>query len=299
MNENSIKIPKQLRGRDLHTNIIPTVCNLKNMLNKLKIVNGDYKKLKQWEKRSYQAYLIDEINEQILNSAIEENIEIIRNHILKNNPYKLGASCIDIYLVAYVAETYGTGKDTFFKYIFESGISDKKNSAQAIWQVGKGDGIFLRILNEDGSVRDWNFFINWIKGEATSIQQLQDNIDKEESCPFCTITDPILQNELAIGFFDKYPVNKGHLLIIPRRHVDQYFDLKIEERQAIDDLLFQGKSLVDEEYSPAGYNIGINNGEVAGQTIFHVHVHLIPRYKGDMEEPRGGVRGVIPEKRMY
>lgn len=118
------------------------------------------------------------------------------------------------------------------------------------------------------------------------------------NCPFCSI-EPIIQNDLAIAFYDKYPVNKGHLLVIPKRHVEQYFDLTIEERQAIDSLVFEGKALLDKEYNPDGYNIGINNGEVAGQTIFHVHVHLIPRYKGDMKEPRGGVRGVIPDKRIY
>jgi len=118
-------------------------------------------------------------------------------------------------------------------------------------------------------------------------------------CVFCTMDKFELENELAYAIFDKYPVNKGHMLIIPKRHTANYFDLTIEERLAIDKLLFQGKQLLDETYSPDGYNIGINCGEVAGQTIFHVHVHLIPRYKGDMEDPRGGVRGVIPEKMKY
>ncbi|WP_299091480.1 HIT family protein [uncultured Metabacillus sp.] len=116
---------------------------------------------------------------------------------------------------------------------------------------------------------------------------------------FCTINDITLENNLAMAFFDKFPVTNGHLLIIPKRHVEHYFDLTSEEKQAMDDLLLQGKELLDHQFNPDGYNIGINNGEAAGQTIFHVHVHLIPRYKGDMKEPRGGVRGVIPEKRMY
>jgi diadenosine tetraphosphate (Ap4A) HIT family hydrolase len=118
-------------------------------------------------------------------------------------------------------------------------------------------------------------------------------------CVFCTINDIVLENDLARAFYDKYPVNKGHLLIIPKRHIAQYFDLTDQERRAIDSLLFEGKKLLDEQYQPDGYNIGINCGEVAGQTIFHVHVHLIPRFRGDMEDPRGGVRGVIPEKRIY
>jgi diadenosine tetraphosphate (Ap4A) HIT family hydrolase len=119
------------------------------------------------------------------------------------------------------------------------------------------------------------------------------------TCVFCTINDIVLENDLAIAFYDKYPVNKGHLLIIPKRHIEQYFDLTDQERSAIDSLLLEGKRLLDEQYQPDGYNIGINCGEAAGQTIFHVHVHLIPRFRGDMEDPRGGVRGVIPEKRIY
>lgn len=118
-------------------------------------------------------------------------------------------------------------------------------------------------------------------------------------CIFCIIREIVLENDLALAFYDKFPVNKGHLLIIPKRHVDQYFELTNEERFAIDDLLFKGKKLLDQTYKPDGYNIGINCGAAAGQTVFHVHVHLIPRYDGDMEEPRGGVRGVIPEKRIY
>ena len=119
------------------------------------------------------------------------------------------------------------------------------------------------------------------------------------TCVFCQITDIVLENELALAFYDKYPVNKGHLLIIPKRHVEQYFDLTEQERIAIDELLFQGKKMLDEQYQPDGYNIGVNSGEAAGQTVFHVHVHLIPRYDGDMKDPRGGVRGVIPEKQVY
>jgi diadenosine tetraphosphate (Ap4A) HIT family hydrolase len=119
------------------------------------------------------------------------------------------------------------------------------------------------------------------------------------TCVFCNINDIVLENDLAMDFYDKYPVNKGHLLIIPKRHVEQYFDLTISERSAIDRWLFEGKKLLDGQYQSDGYNIGINCGEAAGQTIFHVHVHLIPRFTGDMEDLRGGVRGVIPEKQRY
>lgn len=87
---------------------------------------------------------------------------IIREHILKGDPNDFGVHCIDIYLVAYVSEKYGRGKEKFFEHIKSKGISEKANSAQAIWQVGKGDGQFLGILNNDGSVKDWSFMANWI-----------------------------------------------------------------------------------------------------------------------------------------
>lgn len=120
------------------------------------------------------------------------------------------------------------------------------------------------------------------------------------SCPFCGNGLKILrENELAFAIYDKYPVSRGHLLVIPKRHVSDYFDTTPEERRAMNELLDECKAMLDETFSPDGYNIGINVGEAAGQTIFHVHVHLIPRYKGDLDDPRGGVRGVIPEKRIY
>ncbi|GAE34065.1 hypothetical protein [Halalkalibacter akibai] len=160
----SIILPSTIRGRGIHTNIIPTVCNLKNMLSKLTSVNGDYTQLKQWEKRSYQAYQVDKIKGLLLESTESEQIQIIRRHILNGHPAEFGASCLDIYLVAFVAENIGVGKEVFFDYIIKEGISEKTNSAQAIWQVGKGDGVFLGILNEDGSVKDWNYIAAWVKG---------------------------------------------------------------------------------------------------------------------------------------
>jgi hypothetical protein len=157
-----ILLAENLRGRSLNEKVIPTVCNLKNMLAKLDDLNGDYIKLKGWEKRSYQAYLIDVIQTEILHKGKQEKIENIRKNILKQPPTLLGASCIDIYLVAYVAESYGVGKDIFFEYVKKSRITSKDNSAQAIWQVGKGDGVYLGILNNDGSVKDWDFIKSWV-----------------------------------------------------------------------------------------------------------------------------------------
>ncbi|MGA8942499.1 MAG: HIT family protein [Thermoactinomyces sp.] len=120
-----------------------------------------------------------------------------------------------------------------------------------------------------------------------------------KECPFCFPVKPVLETRQAFAIFDRYPVSKGHLLIIPRRHIQTYFDLTSSEKKEIDQLIHSGKDLIDKRFNPDGYNIGINNGEAAGQTIFHVHIHLIPRYAGDIADPRGGVRGVIPEKRIY
>ena len=157
-------LPDNLRGRSIHENVIPTVCNLKNMLVKLKELNGNVSQLKSWEKRSYDSYRIDEVKVEILNSDNDGWKEIIRNHILQKDPSIFGASCIAIYLVAYVAETFGARKHWFFQYVKEKGISQKHNTAQAIWQVGKGDGVFLNILHDDGKIKDLEFIRNWING---------------------------------------------------------------------------------------------------------------------------------------
>lgn len=121
----------------------------------------------------------------------------------------------------------------------------------------------------------------------------------KETCPFCCPDNVIMDKKLAFARFDKFPVSPGHMLIITRRHVADYFDTTPEERRVIQELLDEAKLLLDREYQPDGYNIGINCGVAAGQSVMHLHVHLIPRYTGDIENPRGGVRGVIPDKRVY
>jgi ATP adenylyltransferase len=99
---------------------------------------------------------------------------------------------------------------------------------------------------------------------------------------------------------DKYPVTKGHTLIIPKRHFPNFFDISPDEMDDIETLLFIRKEELEAtDKTIEGFNIGINIGEVAGQTVGHLHIHLIPRRKGDMDDPRGGVRGVIPEKQKY
>ena len=124
-------------------------------------------------------------------------------------------------------------------------------------------------------------------------------MSEHQNCIFCGEPKMVIENRLAFAHYDSYPVNPGHCLIIPRRHVAEYFDATAEEKAAIWALVDEMKTVIDKEYSPDGYNIGVNIGVAAGQSVRHIHIHMIPRYKGDMEDPRGGVRGVIPHKRKY
>lgn len=124
----------------------------------------------------------------------------------------------------------------------------------------------------------------------------------DKNCPFCkaeSTREIIASSLLSIAFFDGFPVSPGHALIIPRRHVASLFDLTKEEKQDMINLAESVRIIIDEKYHPDGYNLGVNVGEAAGQSIFHVHMHVIPRYKGDVPNPRGGVRGVIPDKQNY
>ncbi len=119
-------------------------------------------------------------------------------------------------------------------------------------------------------------------------------------CFFCeSQKQAVFENELAKVFYDDSPVSKGHMLIFTKRHAETYFDTTKEEKLAIMELIEECKKELDEKYVPDGYNIGCNCGCYAGQSVGHVHIHVIPRYKGDVENPRGGVRGVIPEKQSY
>ena len=122
------------------------------------------------------------------------------------------------------------------------------------------------------------------------------------NCLFCNI-DPssiIAENDIAYVVHDGYPVTELHTLIIPKRHSETYFDLTDRERDACYQLMEQSKNTIEtEDPKVTGFNIGINNGESAGQTIFHCHIHLIPRRDGDTDNPRGGVRGVISSKQSY
>jgi len=124
-----------------------------------------------------------------------------------------------------------------------------------------------------------------------------------EGCPFCykIIKNKILaEAKSVVAIKDEYPVSDGHLLIIPKTHSETYFELSLEEKKDIDQLLYQLRlDLLKKDPNITGFNIGVNCGESAGQTVFHTHIHLIPRRNGDTENPRGGIRGVIPGKMNY
>jgi diadenosine tetraphosphate (Ap4A) HIT family hydrolase len=118
-------------------------------------------------------------------------------------------------------------------------------------------------------------------------------------CIFCRRVDLIYQGELAYISLDKYPASPGHALIIPNRHVPNYFDCTQQEISELWGLVNRAKRMIEKDHTPDSYNIGINVSKVAGQSVPHTHIHLIPRYEGDVEDPRGGVRNVIPKNRTY
>jgi diadenosine tetraphosphate (Ap4A) HIT family hydrolase len=121
------------------------------------------------------------------------------------------------------------------------------------------------------------------------------------ACPFCTLPESriVASSELAMAIRDGYPISPGHTLIIPKRHVASIADATTDELGSLWSLLAEARRSLDESLKPAGYNIGINDGVAAGQTVMHLHVHLIPRYPGDRADPRGGVRWIVPDKADY
>ena len=122
---------------------------------------------------------------------------------------------------------------------------------------------------------------------------------QDKNCPFCDEANYEREGDLAFTKTDSYPVSKGHTLVIPKRHISSYFECTDAERLELWSLVEVVKALLERTFEPDGFNIGINIGAAAGQTVPHMHVHVIPRYHGDMDDPRGGVRGVIPEKQKY
>ena len=121
-------------------------------------------------------------------------------------------------------------------------------------------------------------------------------------CPFCiriVHSQVIFENELAVAIYDGYPVSRGHALIVPRRHIADLLALTEEEQTAIWALVAPARKNIERDHSPDGYNIGVNIGAAGGQTVPHAHLHVIPRYSGDVQDPRGGIRWIIPSKARY
>tara|TARA_B100001029_G_scaffold178077_1_gene183995 strand:- start:970 stop:1371 length:402 start_codon:yes stop_codon:yes gene_type:complete len=126
--------------------------------------------------------------------------------------------------------------------------------------------------------------------------------DPNNPCLFCSVSNKEIEieNELSFATYDSYPVSKFHVLIIPKRHVLNYFDLNNNEILACNDLILKIKNKIEiKDSSVKSFNLGSNIGKYAGQSINHCHIHLIPRRQGDVENPQGGVRGVIPSKQHY
>ena len=120
-------------------------------------------------------------------------------------------------------------------------------------------------------------------------------------CPFCNPAPDriILENEIILGLWDGFPVSPGHALLVPRRHVAKWSDASSREQAELWAAIAGLQGQIERRYKPHGYNIGVNSGEAAGQTIPHLHVHVIPRYHGDVDDPKGGVRWVVPAKADY
>lgn len=143
---------------------------------------------------------------------------------------------------------------------------------------------------------------NTNKGNRSDIdlRSLSEDYVSYGECIFCNHSDVVEENELAKAYYDKCPVTRGHILIVPKRHVKGYFDLFQPELNAINRLMRSVRErLMSEDISITGFTVGTNDGEAAGQTVMHSHLHLIPRRVNDMDDARGGVRGVIPERQKY
>jgi diadenosine tetraphosphate (Ap4A) HIT family hydrolase len=161
----------------------------------------------------------------------------------------------------------------------------KKETYQCLIKLG-----YLSIFkNENCEIYEFEHYTTLNKGK----KDLSPFLDGDET------GELIVETATVFSFYDKFPVSKGHSLIIPKRLVSNYFDLTLKEQTACWIVANKVKAILQKKYNPDGFNIGINVNEEAGQTIWHSHIHIIPRYKGDVENPRGGIRGVIPNKKEY
>jgi diadenosine tetraphosphate (Ap4A) HIT family hydrolase len=122
-----------------------------------------------------------------------------------------------------------------------------------------------------------------------------------EECPFCEPDESRLwlENSIGVVLWDAFPVTEGHTLVVPKQHIGSIYELSADKQTALWQLVAEARRRLSEDLHPDGFNIGVNDGLTAGQTIMHAHIHVIPRYQGDVPDPRGGVRWVLPDKARY
>ncbi len=140
-----------------------------------------------------------------------------------------------------------------------------------------------------------------MRGAAPRVTLADMDHANERACPFCRADaeSVFYEDELVLGLWDAFPVSPGHALLVPRRHAPTWFDATEEEQAALLKAIAKAKEAIERRYSPDGWNIGVNVGAAGGQSVFHLHVHVIPRYAGDAAKPRGGVRHVVSGKADY
>lgn len=143
--------------------------------------------------------------------------------------------------------------------------------------------------NENVEIYEYQHYTFLNKGNSEISPFLSDGENREL----------LFESATVFSFYDKFPVSKGHTLVVPKRLVSNYFELSVKEQIACWIMVNKVKEELQKLFNPDGFNVGININQEAGQTIFHCHIHIIPRYKNDVENPRGGVRGVIPDKKNY
>jgi predicted house-cleaning noncanonical NTP pyrophosphatase (MazG superfamily) len=264
-------LPNELRGKKINSErIIPTVCNIKNMVDKLRDTAGEFSNLEQWEKRCYKHYNIEAIQTELLAANNEERIKKLRAHLLNNDFNTLGASPFDIYIVAYVAENIGTGKDIFIEYCLNNGMAGKEGSANAIYQVGKGDGVYLNILNSDGTVKDWEFMHRWVYGKTSSTQIK-------------------VYNKLVRDKIPEIIINSGKSCVVQRARVEEMYELlKAKLREEVKEFL-EEKNL-EELADIMEVLFGLANN------LGYSEEDLIRKREEKKEERGGFIEGVVLEK---
>jgi diadenosine tetraphosphate (Ap4A) HIT family hydrolase len=266
-----------------------------NMPGKVLLSHGVVEKSKnEYKLEGFENLSVSQIEEliAICNNKLTEYInkrgELLWSHRRKNRGYVSGSIRYEVLLRA--------------KFRCElCGISAEEKALEV-------DHIIPKNMCGEDSINNYQalcYSCNSAKRDRddTDVRENREMYDKrEEGCLFCDIDKKriIVENNLAYLTFDNYPVSEYHCLIIPKRHFPNYFEIEQAEINAVNQLLLKGKDHINYLNSQiSGYNIGINSGVDAGQTIMHCHIHLIPRYRGDVENPRGGVRHIFPNKGFY